>query len=453
MNNKAMSTIVASILIILLVLISIGVIWGVISNVIRENAEKIDLDKTTLDLKIKSIEISNDSVALVLVKRGSGEGEFIGFKLVFDDGQQTEVIEINESMEKLQQKLVVVFLEKINSSEIKSVGIYPIFRTQSGKLIVGTIRDEIEIKDKIIKSEPPPEPPPGCSDTCLSLGYECGTQTICENPVDCGTCNDGEVCTSDTCNAGTCEFNLICGSDGNCCESQGCADDPDCPEPWETGIVSWWSFDKYNSTHILDNSSYGHDAEFFGSGFGTSYLVPGKVGNALSFTLDNEYLNVGKEDELNWENTNGEFSVGLWIRQENTGAFGSSSVPIVQRIGGATTKGWKMYQGTESASLTFWVYGYSDSYVTDTGPLPVNIWTHIIATSNSTHTCIYRNGGNTYSDCDEKGSGSYSHPDNDFFIGTYYAGQSSNFYGSLDEIIMWNRALSSSEINDIYNYF
>lgn len=444
-NRKAMSTIIAALLIIILVLVSVGIVWGVVSNIIKEGSEQVSLGSLTLDLEIEKIEIQNDSAAIIKIKRNQGEGEFIGFKLIFNSEDESEIVEMPYFLKQLEEKSFLVYLEKLKFFQIKSVGISPLFELDSGKIVTGNVKDEFEVPNKTIT-------PPGCTDTCSSLGYECGMQMVCGVNTNCGDCDDSDDCTSDTCSSGTCSHTPICIADGNCCESAGCAGDPDCSSAqyWENGIVAWWSFDSYNSTHILDNSSYNTDARFVGTGFGPSYLIPGIQGKALGFTLNGEYLDAGKPDQLNWENTNGEFSIGFWIRQENSGSF-SDNVPLVQR-GGTPTKGWKFYQGSASSNFYLFVYGYSGSSVGLSSPLPLNTWIYVVGTANSTHNCIYKNGLSEY-DCNPKGSGSYSHPDSNFFIGTYYSGQNPNFYGSLDEIIVWNRALNTTEISDIYNYF
>lgn len=38
-----------------------------------------------------------------------------------------------------------------------------------------------------------------CTDTCSSLNYTCGTQIICNNSVNCGICDEDEVCQNATC--------------------------------------------------------------------------------------------------------------------------------------------------------------------------------------------------------------------------------------------------------------
>jgi hypothetical protein len=40
-----------------------------------------------------------------------------------------------------------------------------------------------------------------CEDTCSSLGYSCGVQTICGQAQNCGTCTMGYLCNIGTCNA------------------------------------------------------------------------------------------------------------------------------------------------------------------------------------------------------------------------------------------------------------
>ena len=92
----------------------------------------------------------------------------------------------------------------------------------------------------------------GCTDTCLSLGYECGTQTVCGSSVNCGTCatgicspagvceatpecttaaqcDDSNLCTTDTCSSGTCVHaaincndNLFCTGTETCSLALGC---------------------------------------------------------------------------------------------------------------------------------------------------------------------------------------------------------------------------------------
>ena len=71
-----------------------------------------------------------------------------------------------------------------------------------------------------------------CNDTCDSLGYRCGTHTICGVEKGCGSCDGEDYCENDiaysdhTCNSETCEWTTTECAHG--CEGNGCCT-PDCP--------------------------------------------------------------------------------------------------------------------------------------------------------------------------------------------------------------------------------
>jgi hypothetical protein len=66
-----------------------------------------------------------------------------------------------------------------------------------------------------------------CTDTCSSLGYNCGTRTICGISTNCGSCSTGQTCNSagkcaisctDTCSSlgFNCGTQTVCGVSKNC---------------------------------------------------------------------------------------------------------------------------------------------------------------------------------------------------------------------------------------------
>ncbi len=65
--------------------------------------------------------------------------------------------------------------------------------------------------------------------TCSALGRNCGTVSDgCGGTLNCGTCDDGNPCTTDICNSGTCANILI----NNCCTSNSqCNDNKVCTGP------------------------------------------------------------------------------------------------------------------------------------------------------------------------------------------------------------------------------
>ena len=197
-NKRGLSTIVATLLIILLTLVAVGVIWMVVRNVIQSGTEQISLGKITLDLEMKSVSVnvSNNSME-IKVKRNTGSGEFVGLSFIIEDGSNSEVIKENVSMEELETRnFQLSNFTKINISRVTKVSIAPIFRLESGKEVVGDVKDEYIVSTFIsgVGEE-------GCNSTCSSLGYTCGTQSVCGASIDCGTCGTGYTCTSGTCAA------------------------------------------------------------------------------------------------------------------------------------------------------------------------------------------------------------------------------------------------------------
>jgi len=190
--KKGLSTIVATLLIIMLVLVAIGIIWVVIKNVIKGGTEQVSLGKFTVDMEISKADKINYSNINVTVKRNPGEGELSGIIFITSDKDNSETTRYNISINELEEKKFQIILHEINTSTVEKISITPIFMRDSGKELIGNIADEYvfnlsnsEISEII------------CTDTCSSLGYQCGNQTICEvENTDCGDCPGGQDCNT-----------------------------------------------------------------------------------------------------------------------------------------------------------------------------------------------------------------------------------------------------------------
>ena len=65
-----------------------------------------------------------------------------------------------------------------------------------------------------------------CTDTCSSLGFNCGIQTVCGVSTNCGSCNDYNGCTIDSCSNGVCTYSTTIPTaacnDNNICTTDSC---------------------------------------------------------------------------------------------------------------------------------------------------------------------------------------------------------------------------------------
>src|SRR3990167_7168589 len=136
-RKRGLSGIVTTLIIILLVLVAVGVIWVVVKNLVQKGSEQVELGQFALDLQIKSAQVEDGNVTVVVVKRNPGEGEFVGMNFVFSDGQNSETIRQNISLQELEEKSFTFTLTKINTSNLKTVSVAPIYQLDSGKETVG----------------------------------------------------------------------------------------------------------------------------------------------------------------------------------------------------------------------------------------------------------------------------------------------------------------------------
>jgi hypothetical protein len=143
MNNKrGLSAIIITLIIVGLSLVAVGIVWGVVSNLLQSSEEQTtsQYDTLFLDMKVEKVALEDDGIS-VSVSRGSGGGTISGVAITISDGENTKVIKREVSdFEQLEQKTF-----SITSSEmgdvvfVKSVSVSPLIQNS-----VGNILDSLE---------------------------------------------------------------------------------------------------------------------------------------------------------------------------------------------------------------------------------------------------------------------------------------------------------------------
>jgi len=106
-QHKALSTVVTSLIIILLVLVAVGIIWVVVRNVIETGTADIDVNVKCLEVDVRATAVVNttadgETYDVTLTRKAGGD-EIGGVKVVFfNDTRNSEVIDISEKIEPLQ---------------------------------------------------------------------------------------------------------------------------------------------------------------------------------------------------------------------------------------------------------------------------------------------------------------------------------------------------------------
>jgi len=198
------------------------------------------------------------------------------------------------------------------------------------------------------------------------------------------------------------------------------------------------------STDETDDSGNGITGTQTSGTIPTSSTVPsGYSGTSRDFELtESEYLYNSSVGGLSGDS---EFTVAAWIRMEST----SSDVGLVhfwETSGGAYFQ-WDFDTGTDGMELKLSTDGYNVATTAypDTGSMSASTWYHVAVTWDGSTIRWYLNGS---ADGTDSFSGSFTTGNAKLYVGDEYSGL--GFDGLIDEVILFDRELSSSEISDIY---
>ena len=194
------------------------------------------------------------------------------------------------------------------------------------------------------------------------------------------------------------------------------------------GLLAWWKFEEGTGTSASDSSGNGRT----GTLVNAPSWVPGMRGGGLQFDQTDKYINAGSSIPLDSNN----WTIALW-------SYPTTFASLQRLIG---------YYGD---GPTLWTGGGSGMSVVHSGTIDfncsmtnvLNTWQHIAATrSGSTITC-YRNGVQTAQ------STSFANnftADNSVYIGKSATYPTEYYAGILDDVRLYNRALTASEVMTLF---
>jgi Concanavalin A-like lectin/glucanases superfamily/Galactose oxidase-like, Early set domain/Glyoxal oxidase N-terminus/Purple acid Phosphatase, N-terminal domain len=201
------------------------------------------------------------------------------------------------------------------------------------------------------------------------------------------------------------------------------------------GLVSHWTLDEGSGLTAADASGNGHTGTLVN---GPTWTTAGRLGGALSFDGVNDYVEIPNSPALGSPST---ITLAAWINPRDPGNPNVAQM-IVGKYSGAAG-GPYMLRINGAGRLRFRAGG---TQVT-TGPVlsSPNTWYHVAGTYNGSQLVIYLNGAVVLSQ-----AWSGSEPDNGVnpTLGRNLDG-GAPFNGLLDDVRLYNRALSAAEIQDL----
>ena len=219
--------------------------------------------------------------------------------------------------------------------------------------------------------------------------------------------------------------------------------------PTNLGLVGYWSMNEGTGTVAGDGSGNGNRGILTG---GPTW-VDGKRGKAINFDGGDDYVNAGSAG--NFERTNS-FTVSLWIKRNPNPTV--TEAVVAKEVGSGTFQGWGLLILGGAANDP---YRINIANTSGTNNLLVEYprtndsgWHHVVFTYNGTSVAsgvfLYEDGiSKTQTIIADTLSASILTATN-FQIGAR-DGAASLFSGSIDEVRVYNRALSATEIQALYN--
>ena len=219
--------------------------------------------------------------------------------------------------------------------------------------------------------------------------------------------------------------------------------------PNNLGLVGYWSFNDATSTtrstlvqDFSGNNNNGVMTNMANPATAVSGVADGRLGKALSFDGSDDYVRVLTSSSLNFA---GKVSLSAWIYPRISNAYQA----IVVKASGVDQRQYAYYLSINGTSQIFIALGTSNlGNVVVSPEWSVNQWNHIVLTADGSNVKIYINGvlANTT-------AGAYVSSVAAVDIGIGVDIPYGTFFtkGLIDEVRIYNRALSADEVRSLYN--
>jgi len=203
------------------------------------------------------------------------------------------------------------------------------------------------------------------------------------------------------------------------------------------GLVGFWPFGEGSGTTAYDESKTGNDGTLKN---GPTWVYDSHFGYVLDFDGVDDYVEVPYDSSLD---ITGPLTVSVWSKLDSGGR---DYCWVEKGIGGATNEQYLLLTGRREFFI-FRVVKNDSNYSVSGSNYPVDEWFHLVGVYDGSAVKLYVNGNfdaeaNAPSPPLDSGTGSV-------WIGRLAQG-GYNVNGKIDDVRVYDRALSESEITNIY---
>lgn len=204
--------------------------------------------------------------------------------------------------------------------------------------------------------------------------------------------------------------------------------------PFIPGLVAYWRFE--------DNASEALAAyDLSPLGTGITY-ADGKYRRALSLSGAG-HLRRAYTAALNPAN----ITVSAWVKFSSVGAYAGIAC-VWPSPGGNVNNAYNLNGGVSGKCEGVVCIGTTIKSATLTAAINSNTWRHLVMTHDQTTLTLYRDGNGEI--VSTSAEGARNSPASEFTLGSI-AGSTSRWSGQIDEVCIFNRAITPAEVLQLYN--
>jgi hypothetical protein len=224
------------------------------------------------------------------------------------------------------------------------------------------------------------------------------------------------------------------------------------PSNLQQGLVGYWPF----CGNANDESGNGNDGVVNGATLTEDRF--GNAGKAYAFDGETDFIEIQDNNSLDLTN---QYSFSAWVEipdySLNNSAYSQRTILGKPRPNGGSGYSLIALIGNESPGLNTLAYaaGWNDDNsngsIAPVDSIPLDSWTHIVFTNDGTVAKLFKNGIETAT---ADFNLTLLNSDQPLYIGKEFNFNNSAdnrwFNGSLDDIGIWNRALTPEEVQELY---
>ena len=203
-----------------------------------------------------------------------------------------------------------------------------------------------------------------------------------------------------------------------------------------SGLVGHWTFDEGSGSTALDSSGNNSSGTISGPSWAT-----GRIGSALSFDGSNDYVRVPYKSNLQLYNSS--FTFSSWIKSTDS----DEGMIVVRDSGNNTYNEWYFGLNHNNLNGNLSIWDGSNWHATSSANVNDGGWHMATITYDGSVIRMYKDGNLVATTSSV--TTNYSSTD-DIYIGGRNPALPRYFNGVIDDVRVYNRALSASDISELF---